>query len=219
MLKDAIRKGADRDARDSASGDHARGNKKHNEKERIERHERNKQTMKELTSNIAQAYQTIKPTIIQAQRILKLLDNLVEKVHITKYLDYEFVKHFETQESLKQSKLDSKLVAKLSATAFAYLKVVAKLQNEIHSTLEKDVQSVLEVGEEEEEQDNDDDDNDETKKKSVDLEAQRKEEEERAMREARVNELRTRMEGEFLNLVRHLERFHNDHDIVKVRLR
>jgi len=60
------------------------------------------------------AYSAIKPTIIQAQRILKIIDRLCEEISICRYLNYRFVKHFKDDESLKASGLDLDLVDQLS---------------------------------------------------------------------------------------------------------
>merc|ERR1712139_717432 len=73
-----------------------------------------KESQKELTQALLNAYSAIKPTIIQAQRILKIIDSLCEQVTIAKCLNYKFVKHFQDQTSLQKSDLDLDLVAQLS---------------------------------------------------------------------------------------------------------
>jgi len=73
-----------------------------------------KESQKELTQALLNAYSAIKPTIIQAQRILKIIDRLCEEIAICRYLNYRFVKHFKDDESLKASGLDLDLVDQLS---------------------------------------------------------------------------------------------------------
>merc|ERR1712166_880665 len=73
-----------------------------------------KESQKELTQALLNAYSAIKPTIIQAQRILKIIDRLCEEITVCRYLNYRFIKHFKDDESLKASGLDIDLVDTLS---------------------------------------------------------------------------------------------------------
>merc|ERR1711988_1998636 len=73
-----------------------------------------KESQKELTQALLNAYSAIKPTIIQAQRILKIIDRLCEEISVCRYLNYRFVKHFKDEESVKASGLDVELVDQLS---------------------------------------------------------------------------------------------------------
>ena len=188
---------------------------KKSEKERLERRAINKVLQKDLTKSISQAYQTIRPTMIQAQRLLKIIDNLYQKFDISKYLDYDFIKHFESTERLKSSGMNLSEVNSLSSVVKDYLKKISKVQNEMHEILEKDVLLVSEIGEEEEEHSRNDDEDGEDKEQSNN-ELNEKEEEEKRIREQKVNELKYKMDNDYKNLVRHLERSEKDMLIIKV---
>lgn len=188
---------------------------KKSEKERLERRAINKVLQKDLTKSISQAYQTIRPTMIQAQRLLKIIDNLYQKFDISKYLDYDFIKHFESTERLKSSGMNLSDVNSLSSVVKDYLKKISKVQNEMHEILEKDVLLVSEIGEEEEEHSRNDDEDGEDKEQSNN-ELNEKEEEEKRIREQKVNELKYKMDNDYKNLVRHLERSEKDMLIIKV---
>jgi len=85
--------------------------------------QKNKDHQKELTQALLNAYSAIKPTIVQAQRIVKIIDSLCEQIVVAKYLNYKFVKHFVDEEALQNSELDLDLVAQLSQNStFKYLR-------------------------------------------------------------------------------------------------
>ena len=92
---------------DEESGDRAIEKKNKLKKEK-------KESQKELTQALLNAYSAIKPTIIQAQRILKIIDRLCEEISVCRYLNYRFIKHFKDDESLKASGQDIDLVDTLS---------------------------------------------------------------------------------------------------------
>lgn len=189
---------------------------KKTDKERAERRQINKNIQSELTSNIALAYQTIRPTMIQAQRILKIIDNLKEKFLISGYLDFDFMKLFESQTALNASGLNLSEVAKLSGTTKDYLKKLARIQNQINEILVQDIHSVSEAGEEEEDHSKRDDSEDDPDKEPSVKEVNQEEEQLKREREGKVLELRSKMEGDYKNLVRHLERSEHDMEIIKV---
>lgn len=85
--------------------------------------QKNKDHQKELTQALLNAYSAIKPTIVQAQRIVKIIDSLCEQIVVAKYLNYKFVKHFVDEEALQNSELDLDLVQQLSQNStFKYLR-------------------------------------------------------------------------------------------------
>ena len=203
--------------REGLAGDNPHKGLKKGERERLEKHSLNKKVQKELTLNISQAYLSIKPTIIQAQRILKIIENLSQKVYITKFLNYEFVKHFDNPTALEQSGLKMELVNRLTPITRNFLGKISKIQNTMHNLLVKDVHSVSEVGEEEEEQSNRFEDDEELEKKqALESEHDREEQLHRILREKKVMELRLAMDGDFNNLVRQLEKEPNDFKIIQV---
>ena len=189
---------------------------KKTDKERIEKRQINKNIQAELTSNIALAYQTIRPTMIQAQRILKIIDNLKEKFTISAYLDFDFMKHFENQASLNNSGFNLSEVARLSGTTKDYLKKLARIQNQINEILVQDVHSISEAGEEEEEHSKREDSEEDPDKEPSVKEVNQEEEQLKRERETKVLDLRAKMEGDYKNLVRHLERCEPDMEVIKV---
>ena len=88
--------------------------------------QKNKDHQKELTLSILNAYSAIKPTIVQAQRMVKIIESLCEQITVAKYLNYKFVKNFVDDEALQNSELDSDLVSQLSQNStFKYLRLLA----------------------------------------------------------------------------------------------
>lgn len=206
-------------AKEAGGDEQGKGVKKGEKERQIKRQER-KVRQKELTDNISAAYQTIRPTIIQAQRILKIVDNLQAKFNITKYLNFEFVKHFESSETLASSNLNQEKVAELSKVARSHLMKIALIQNKIHELLEQEAPQQSEAGEEENENyskrdDEDDEDNKEAQERRAREEAER--ERLRQERENQVLTYRDKMEADFNNLVRKLERDDSDYQIIKVK--
>lgn len=193
---------------------------KKGEKERQAKRAERKLRQKELTVNISAAYQTIRPTIIQAQRILKIIDTLQAKFSITKYLNFEFVKHFEPQETQAASNLNSDSVSRLSKVTRGYLAKIAYIQSKIYELLEQEAPQQSETGEEEDDgyskrDDDDDEDNKEAQERKAREEAEK--EKLRQERENQVLTFRDKMEGDFNNLVRQLERDSSDYEIIKVK--
>jgi hypothetical protein len=188
------------------------------EKERIEKKMQNKEIQGTLTKNLEQAYSTIKPTIIQAQRILKIVDDVVKKFNITKFLNFEFLKHFENDERLTESGLDQGLVASISRPTFLLMRKVAGIQNEIEVVLAMDYQSVSQAEEEEDdefEKKHELDDESQSKQEQVN-EVNEEEVKAKVEREKQVHELRLKMGGEFKSLIRSVSNCPKDEDILKV---
>jgi hypothetical protein len=85
--------------------------------------QKNKDHQKELTLSILNAYSAIKPTIVQAQRMVKIIESLCEQITVAKYLNFKFVKNFVDDDALQNSELDSDLVSQLSQNStFKYLR-------------------------------------------------------------------------------------------------
>ena len=61
-----------------------------------------------------------KPTIVEAQRILKIIDNLYLNLSIFTYLDTEFINKF--SDITKQSKFPKELLSQLSPKCLELLK-------------------------------------------------------------------------------------------------
>jgi hypothetical protein len=203
-------------AGDPSAEDQAKAHKKgEKDQKRLEK----KEKQKELTDNIIMSYQTIRPTIIQAQRILKILDTLKIKFSITQSLNFDFVRHFETPETLESSKLDMGRVNRLAKHTLASLAKIASLQRKMHELLSQETAQESQAGEEEQEdsrrdEDLDDDDNQEVRERKAKEEAER--ERIRQEREGQVMYLKEKMEGDFNNLVRQLERDQNEYAIIRV---
>jgi hypothetical protein len=197
----------------ATGGEPVKFTKKH-EKERLEKRAENKKIQSELTQNIAFAYQSIKPTIIQAQRILKIVYAMKEKVEMSQYLNYDFMKHFESPEMLAESGLKLDLVEQLSPDAKEYMQKMAIIQNQMHEELIKDVHSVSETGEEEETDSRKDYDEEEDKESTV-KEFNEEEENQKRLREQKVLELKGQMENDYNNFLRYLEKYPRDYEIIK----
>jgi hypothetical protein len=203
--------------KDTTQEDHTKHNKKgEKDQKRIEKKDR----QKELTENIALSYQTIRPTIIQAQRVLKILDTLKTKFLVTQSLNFEFLRHFENQETLQNSKLDISLVQKLSKSTLDTLSKLAVLQRKMYELMEQEIPQESQTGEEEQDDDSrrnddhDDEDNQEAKERRAKEEAEK--ERIRKEREGQVLTLKNKMQGDYNNLVRQLERDQNEYAIIKV---
>ena len=97
------------------------------ELERKEKEDK-KVKQKDLTNELQKAYSAIKPTIIQAQRIQKIIDGQYEKILIAKYLNYHFVKYFRDNEAIKTSGYDLDQVGQLSKTIIKDLRDLADLE-------------------------------------------------------------------------------------------
>ena len=78
----------------------------------------NRDLHRDMLNNI-QSTQIGKPTQVEAQRILKIMDNLYSNLGIMQYLDHDFVIKF--QDMKTQQKLQKDLVNALSAQAKEYL--------------------------------------------------------------------------------------------------
>lgn len=199
--------------------DQGKVNKKgEKDRQRIERKER----QRELTDNIALSYQTIRPTIIQAQRVLKILDTLKTKFAVTKYLNFEFVRHFEDATTLEGSNLDKSKIAMLSRPTLEGLAKIAAIQRKMLELLEQETVQESQAGEEEQDEsrrdeDLEDEDNQEARERRAREEAER--ERIRQEREDQVMTFKHKMEGDFNNLVRFLERDHQEFALVKVNLK
>jgi hypothetical protein len=194
----------------------AKANKKgEKDQKRIEK----KLRQTELTDNIKMSYQTIRPTIIQAQRILKILDTLKIKFQISQLLNFEFVKHFESDETMEASKLEPSKIAKLSKPTLSCLAKIAGLQRKMHDLLSQEAVQESQVGEEEQDdsrrdEDLDDEDNQEARERRAKEEAEK--ERIRQERESQVMYLKEKMEGDFNNLVRQLERDQTELAVIRV---
>jgi hypothetical protein len=189
------------------------------EKERVEKKAQNKEIQTVLTKNLETAYATIKPTIIQAQRILKIVDDVVKKFNITKFLNFEFLKPFENDERLKESGLNQDLVASISRPTFLLMRKVAGIQNEIEVVLAMDYQSVSQAADEEEDEfdkKHELDDESQSKQEQVN-EVNEEEVKAKIEREKQVHELRLKMGGEFKSLIRSVSNCPKDEDILRVR--
>ena len=193
-------------------------------KERIKEFEANKQRKKQkqisLTNNLKQAYNAIKPTIIQAQRILKIVENLEEKIALSKYLNYDFMKFFVDEVTLEGSGLDLNLVESLKPRTRKYLETLSRIQQQIFMLKDEDFEEEselddMEEGEEESEMMSRRDDDEDSERDAVEEEN----EEDRLAREERVrqaNELGDQMSGIFRNLIRFLLKNKQDVEIIKV---
>jgi hypothetical protein len=89
--------------------------------------QKTKEHQKELTLSILNAYSAIKPTIVQAQRMVKIIESLCEQINVAKYLNYKFVKNFADDDALENSELDRDLVSQLSQNStFKYLRLLSQ---------------------------------------------------------------------------------------------
>ena len=170
-----------------------------------------KESQKELTQALLNAYSAIKPTIIQAQRILKIIDRLCEEIMICRYLNYRFVKHFKDDESLKASGLELDLVDQLSPNSI--LKNLGSLAEKLQEIIElrggREDQSISdeqEVSEGSDSQENDDDG------ASDDEDNKRKEEEENSMK---IQAIQVEVAKVFRTLVADLLYKKKDYEVLK----
>ena len=170
-----------------------------------------KESQKELTQALLNAYSAIKPTIIQAQRILKIIDRLCEEIAICRYLNYRFVKHFKDDESLKASGLDLDLVDQLSPNSI--LKNLGSLAEKLLEIIElkggredESIQDDEEVSDQDSSQENDDDG------ASDDEDNKRKEDEENNMK---IQAIQVEVAKVFRTLVADLLYKKKDYDVLK----
>jgi len=170
-----------------------------------------KESQKELTQALLNAYSAIKPTIIQAQRILKIIDRLCEEIAICRYLNYRFVKHFKDDESLKASGLDLDLVDQLSPNSI--LKNLGSLAEKLLEIIElkggredESIQDDEEVSDQDSSQENDDDGG------SDDEDNKRKEDEENNMK---IQAIQVEVAKVFRTLVADLLYKKKDYDVLK----
>lgn len=175
-----------------------------------------KDKQKNLTENLTTAYSAIKPTIIQAQRILKIVDALHNKIDMTKYLNYEFLSHFVDELSLASSNLQP-LVEELEMhpRTMKYMGEIARIQHEIYNLKAEDYQSVSEVDFEEEEEDSFRREEDEFSEKEP---SEEENEEDRAAKEERIEKVlqyREELSGKFRNFLRFLAK--NPNEMTKVK--
>ncbi|EGR29595.1 laminin a family protein, putative [Ichthyophthirius multifiliis] len=84
------------------------------------------ETHKEMLKNI-ESTNIGKPTIVEAQRILKIIDNLYMNLQVFSYLDAEFVNKF--LDITKNNKLSKELVQQLSPKCLELLKQQAEIES------------------------------------------------------------------------------------------
>lgn len=167
------------------------------------------------------ACSTIRPTIIQAQRILKIVESLYQKMIITKYLNFEFLAHFVDEETRDNSGLDQDLLQCLKPKTLQYLGKISRYQQDIFNLKNQDYVEAPDedLMEDEEEMDSNlplmDDEQDDQKE-----ETETENEEEKRAREERktqVLELKEEMSSVYRNFVRHLTKNKGDVEIIKVK--
>lgn len=170
-----------------------------------------KESQKELTQALLNAYSAIKPTIIQAQRIQKIIDRLCEEISVCRYLNYRFVKHFKDDESLRASGADISLVDQLSQNSI--LKSLQKLSEKLLEIIElkggkedESIQDEDELSDQESNSDNDEDGG------SDDDDNKRKEDEENNMK---IQAIQVEVGKIFRTLVADLQYKKKDYEILK----
>lgn len=190
--------------------------KKRRENEEEERQKRidAKERQLLLTKNLQNAYSAIKPTNIQGQRILKIVETVQKKLEMAKYLDYRFLDNFVDEVTLEESKLDHSIIAEISKRCIKFMKEISRVQRDIFILKEKDYIKPTEDDSEEEDED--------SMINHEDLEEAEEEQENEDMKRERINraekvlEYKDQMSAEFRNFVRYLERSPQDFELIKV---
>lgn len=87
-----------------------------------------------------------KPTNVEAQRTLKILEKLIENISVFLYLDSDFVIKFNEISNPQKSKLNKALVQELSASTLELFVKEAKLESEFRP-LNNSIEQQLRDGE------------------------------------------------------------------------
>lgn len=151
----------------------------------------------------------VKPTNVEAQRILNILDELVKDIEILSYIDVDFLTTFLEASSPKGLK---EKLEKLTINTLDLLKNQAKIENNFHEITKpaEEDKDVKEKKENEDEEEN----NEEVKEEQKEDEEERKRAEEKKQQE--IVKCRDELIENLKNLLRMIRTNNNDYNIIKV---
>lgn len=169
------------------------------------------ESYKEMLNNLIST-NIVKPTNVEAQRILNILDELVEDIEILSFLDTDFLINFlnlnnNTIRSFKES------IDKFTPQTFELLRTEAKLEYDYHAITKPEEEDIKEKKEDEENEEGNEENKEEEK---IDEEEKRKEDE---RKQQEIEKYRDQLAENLKELLRALRKNDTDFNVLKVKYR